>query len=159
MYTSEFPIIDVTVDAVVFFTDEQHTLSESADVLTIVRGQDPYKGAQALPGGFMEVSESALTSCIREVWEETGVNLHHKAKMSSLIARTKPDRDPRKRIISIPFGFIMPRSAIRTIKAGDDAASATATPLASILERGDAGMAFDHYEIVCAAYAALSHPS
>ncbi|MCB9638400.1 MAG: NUDIX domain-containing protein [Myxococcales bacterium] len=41
--------------------------------LTIRRAIEPKKGALALPGGFMDHGESWQASCVREVFEETGL--------------------------------------------------------------------------------------
>ena len=52
-YTYEYPRPSVTVDCVVFGLDEGEL-----KVLLIERGQEPFKGKWALPGGFVRMEES-----------------------------------------------------------------------------------------------------
>ena len=42
-------------------------------VLLIRRGNEPFAGFYALPGGFVEIGETVESACRREVLEETGV--------------------------------------------------------------------------------------
>jgi ADP-ribose pyrophosphatase YjhB (NUDIX family) len=44
-------------------------------VLLVRRGHEPLKGQWSLPGGLLEVGESLTTGVIREVREETGLNV------------------------------------------------------------------------------------
>ena len=44
-------------------------------VLLIRRRWPPAKGALALPGGFVEVGETVERACVRELAEETGVDV------------------------------------------------------------------------------------
>ena len=58
-YTYKYPQIAVTVDAIVF------RAGEAASVLLIKRGQAPFEGEWALPGGFVEVDETQLDQLFR----------------------------------------------------------------------------------------------
>ena len=44
-------------------------------VLLVQRGRDPMKGQWTLPGGVLEVGESLVEGVIREVREETGLDV------------------------------------------------------------------------------------
>ncbi len=44
-------------------------------VLLIRRKYEPFKGAYALPGGFIEVGETVESGCRRELKEETGLEV------------------------------------------------------------------------------------
>ena len=44
-------------------------------MLLIQRGFDPFKGAWAFPGGFMNMDETTEQRAIRELEEETGLRL------------------------------------------------------------------------------------
>lgn len=139
-YTSPFPIIDVTVDAVVLARGSDGLVWS---VLTITRGNDPYKGCAALPGGFLDVSEDAVASAVREVREETALDLDAlPCTHRHLTPRTNPARDPRKRIISLPLMFVLndPTEDL-VVAGGDDAASAGFISVGQALE---GPLAFDH---------------
>ena len=69
MYTYKYPHPAVTTDCVVFGFD-----GNSLSLLLIKRGIEPYKGTWALPGGFMNMDETAEQGALRELQEETGVN-------------------------------------------------------------------------------------
>lgn len=147
-YTSEFPIIDVTVDAVVFFAS--HSPAEGPlEVLLIRRGQEPHKGAYALPGGFLDVREDAATSALRELREETGLVVPMGADIRPLSPRTHPHRDPRKRIISLPFLIVVHKREKAQLVAGDDAAAVEVLPVGDVIR--DNALAFDHNQIVAEA--------
>ena len=87
-------------------------------VLLIRRGNEPYKGRYALPGGFVDMGETVEDACRRELLEETGVA----AKRLKLVGvYSDPSRDPRGPTVSVAF-LARLRSAVAT--AGDDAAAA-----------------------------------
>ena len=62
-YTYDYPRPAVTADCVVI------TQEEDAKVLLVQRGNEPYKGCWALPGGFMEMDETTEQCAIRELQE------------------------------------------------------------------------------------------
>ena len=65
---SDYPQPSVTVDLVIFTIAE-----DDLKVLLIRRGQEPFKGRWALPGGFVEIDESLERAAARELKEEVGV--------------------------------------------------------------------------------------
>lgn len=79
-------------------------------VLLIRRGQEPYAGAWALPGGFVLPRESAETAARRELAEETGLSERVVAALHLEQLRTysEPDRDPRMRVVSVAFTALVP---------------------------------------------------
>ena len=119
----------LTVDCVVIDNRER--------VLLIRRGNEPFKGALALPGGFVDVGEDTESACRRELLEETGVKVR---KLALLGVYSDPARDPRGHSVSVTY---MARVGKADAKAGDDAADALWLPLA-----GRRAMAFDHGKIL-----------
>jgi 8-oxo-dGTP diphosphatase len=110
-------------------------------VLTIERGNEPFRGRLALPGGFLRDGESLWQAAERELAEETGLEaapLH----LEQLATYGAPDRDPRTRVISVTYLALAPDLPIPT--AGSDAASAAWMPVAEVTGR----LAFDHDQIL-----------
>lgn len=108
----------VTVDAVV---------QCAGKILLIRRGQPPGVGLHALPGGFIEQKESAYQSAVRELREETRLNLPPsimKAALKGSAVFDQPDRSQRGRTISHTFHFDLGHEPLPAIEADDDAQSA-----------------------------------
>ncbi len=133
MYTYKYPRAALTVDAIVY-----NLKDDSVYVLLIQRGQEPFEGKWALPGGFVDPDELLETACIRELKEETGLKVN---SMHQFKAYDKIDRDPRHRTISIVhFTEIFQQEKV---KGNDDAAVAKWFSIAELPE-----LAFDHLEIL-----------
>lgn len=101
----------------------------SADglVLLVRRSKPPQKGRLAFPGGFLDRDETLFDCALRELAEETGLDLHAspEAEPRAKLLRDAPDRDPRARIVSVAFHFVLSGTAsARPVKGGDDAAEA-----------------------------------
>ena len=88
-------------------------------LLLIRRGEHPFLGRWALPGGFLRMDETVEACALREAREETGIT---PTAMLYLGVFSAVDRDPRGRIISNAFTCILNRDAVP--KAGTDAAEA-----------------------------------
>jgi ADP-ribose pyrophosphatase YjhB (NUDIX family) len=116
----------VTVDMLIFtvMEREQHNyrkLSEkSLQLLLIQRGQHPYLGQWALPGGFVSVQESVEEAARRELFTETNIDNIY---MEQLYTWGEVDRDPRMRVISCSYMALVDRTTLN-VQAGDDAADA-----------------------------------
>lgn len=127
-YTYKYPRPAVTTDCVVFRFD-----GDRLKTLLIERGNEPYKGCWAFPGGFLNMDENAEQCALRELEEETGLKLEHVEEFGTF---SEVNRDPRGRVISIAFiGF----TEITEVKGGDDAAKAQWFPIDEIPP-----LAFDH---------------
>jgi 8-oxo-dGTP diphosphatase len=133
--TNIHPRPSVTVDVVIF------TLRETClQVLLIKRGEQPFKGSWALPGGFVRINESLEDAATRELAEETGIS---EAYLEQLYTYGDPDRDPRSRVITVAyFALIPPDKPIRT-EGGSDVAQAAWFPVENLPY-----LAFDHDQIV-----------
>jgi len=101
----------LTVDCVIYDPDGR--------VLLIRRKNEPFTGAFALPGGFVDIGETVEAACRREVREETGLEVHDLALIG---VYSNPGRDPRGHTVSAAFMARLPVSTPPS--AGDDAAAA-----------------------------------
>ena len=91
-------------------------LLQNEKVLLIRRGGHPALGKLAVPGGFVEPHETVQEAAARELMEETGVT---NIALKELPVRSQPDRDPRCRIITVPF--LVHTDSPEKFAAGDDA--------------------------------------
>ena len=131
-YTYKYPRPAVTADCIVI------TKEAEPKVLLIKRGDEPFKGCWAFPGGFMNMDETTEQCAIRELEEETGLKV---SKVYQIGAYSKVDRDPRERTITVAYLAII--DASMAVKGQDDAAKAQWFPLSTLPE-----LAFDHDEIM-----------
>jgi 8-oxo-dGTP diphosphatase len=114
-------------------------------VLLIERGVDPFRGALALPGGFLyDRTESIPQAAQRELFEEAGLQIET-VHLESLALYGDPDRDPRGRVVSAAHLVIAP--GLPDPQAGTDAAAAGWLPAYDVLN-GETPLAFDHRTIV-----------
>jgi 8-oxo-dGTP diphosphatase len=140
-YTYKYPRPAVTADCVVMTNEPQ------PKVLLIQRGADPYKGAWAFPGGFMNMDETTEQCAIRELEEETGLKV---AKVHQISAYSKVDRDPRGRTITVAYLAII--DSPENVIGQDGAAKAEWFPITELPH-----LAFDHYDIMKDAIVAYAH--
>lgn len=129
----------VTVDLAIFTVH-----GGQLQVLLIRRGNAPYRGMLALPGGHVGHGESLDAAALRELGEETGID-GRKLHLEQLGAYGDPDRDPRGRVITIAYLALGPDLPVP--RAGTDAAEAHWIPVTDALDR-NARLAFDHALIV-----------
>jgi 8-oxo-dGTP diphosphatase len=153
----EYPRPAVTVDVVLVAP-----VKRRLHVLLIRRKSAPFRGAWALPGGFVDESESLEAAARRELKEETGTRIR---SLAQLAAFGEPGRDPRGHTVSVVFVACL--SAPLSARAGDDAAAARWLPLRRLAEgagpsgravasRSHLPLAFDHGAILRAARQALA---
>ena len=140
MYTYKYPHPAVTADCIVFACQNEKT-----QVLLIKRGSEPCKDMWALPGGFMNIDESAEEAAIRELKEETGIDVK---EVTQVGAYSKVDRDPRERVITIAFYTVID-NPVKAV-GQDDAKQAEWFTLDNLPT-----LAFDHSEILSAAIGML----
>lgn len=148
---SDFPPVAVTVDIVVL-TIRQGRLC----VLLVERGGHPCLGAWALPGGFVHPDEDLGQAALRELEEETGLDLSASGAIAGhleqLATYGAPRRDPRMRVVSVAYLALL--ADLPRPTAGDDAAKAHFWPVEDLdLADGASAadgpeLAFDHHRIV-----------
>lgn len=125
---TKYPIILNTVDIIV------HTTTH---VLLVQRGNWPYKGYWALPGGFIDEGETTRQAAERELLEETTLT----STLDFAGVADRPDRDPRGRAISFVYAKQLKQRAIAL--GEDDATDAKWFDWRELPE-----LAFDHEEIL-----------
>ena len=147
-FTYPFPRPAVTVDVVLFAMR-----AGDLTVLLIKRAHAPFEGAWALPGGFVDESESLEKAALRELAEETGLT---GVTVEQLGAFGAPGRDPRGHTVSVAYLGFAGAAAPKAV-AGDDAAEAEWFPLRVLLARGRGAvaLAFDHRDVIALARARL----
>ena len=114
-YSYEYPRGALTVDCVVFGLDDVEL-----KVMLIQRGQEPYLGMWALPGGFVRVAETLDEAARRELEEETGL---HQVFLEQLYTFGEVHRDPRERVVSVAYYALVKLSDHR-VQAATDAREA-----------------------------------
>ena len=134
-----YPSIAVTVD-VVALTIRDGRLH----VLLVERGEHPFAGQRALPGGFVR-HETLNQAARRELAEETGLTpgsgALNRVYLEQLGSFGAPDRDPRMRVISVAYLAFAP--SLPDPSSGGDAYAAGWVPVDEAIE-----LAFDHDEIL-----------
>src|SRR5437899_955546 len=140
-FTYQYPRAALTVDCVVFGFDE-----DELKVLLIQRALEPFKGAWALPGGFVRVYETLDDAARRELVEETGLK---DVFLEQLYTFGEIKRDPRERVVSVAY-YALVKLSDHKAKAATDAANAEWFPISKLPK-----LAFDHADIAAAALARL----
>lgn len=137
-----YPRPAVTADCAVFSVSDGEL-----EVLLVERGEPPFEGAWATPGGFVEIDEPIGEAAARELEEETGlvdVNLEPFGVFGA------PGRDPRGRIISVAHWALTSRHFHAAAAAGSDAAELEWVSISNLPKLG-----FDHEELLADALLAL----
>lgn len=143
----DFARPSVTVDLVILTVHEKEPR-----VLLVQRGEHPFKGRWALPGGFVRVSddrkeqgEDLDAAALRELEEETGLSADVAGRLflEQVGAFGKPGRDPRMRVISVAYFALVRPTLAPLVRAGGDVSHARWYPIEALPP-----LAFDHAEIV-----------
>ena len=120
--------ITLTVDAIIPYEGK---------IVLIKRRNEPFKDHYALPGGIVEYGESVESALIREVKEETGLDV----EIYRLVGvYSDPNRDPRGHFVSVCF-ITVPKGG--TLKADSDAKEVALFELSRIPK-----LAFDHNKMI-----------
>ncbi|NUT98395.1 MAG: NUDIX hydrolase [Saccharothrix sp.] len=134
------PVVAIAVDLAVLTVRAQRLC-----ILLVTRGIDPYRGALALPGGFLSTEHEDIdAAAARELTEETGLSAE-RLHLEQLRTYGTPDRDPRGRVVTVCYLALVPDLPLPT--PGGDAATAKWVSVGTVLRRRRQ-MAFDHARIV-----------
>lgn len=120
----------LTVDAIIV---------DDGNIVLVQRLNNPYKDYWALPGGFVEYGEKVEHAAIREVKEETGLNI----KLNKLVGvYSDANRDPRGHTVSVVY---MASIVGGQLKSDSDAKD---VQYFEISELNKMDLAFDHKQIL-----------
>lgn len=143
---SDFPRPSVTVDIAAF-----SVIDAELRVLLVRRGEHPFKGAWALPGGFVRVGdghrdrgEDLDHAAARELEEETALK-PAAVYLDQLGAFGRAERDPRMRVITVAYFALIRPDLVPLVRAGGDAAAAEWVRVDALTPTD---LAFDHHEII-----------
>ncbi len=143
----DYPRPSVTVDIVIFTV-----LDGDLKLLLIQRGEPPFEGRWALPGGFVRVGDAMADrgegldeAAARELAEETGLP-EGSAYLAQLHCFGAPDRDPRMRVITVAYYALVRPDLVPLVQAGSDAREARWFSVAEEVKPDR--LAFDHAEIL-----------
>lgn len=130
-YTYEYPRPAVTTDVLIL-------AKQTRQVLLIQRGNEPYSGLWALPGGFVDMDEDLTDGALRELKEETGID---GLPIEQFKTYGGIHRDPRHRTISVVYTAVTDQPVFVT--GMDDAADARWFDVDTLPQ-----LAFDHQQII-----------
>lgn len=138
---SPYPPTFITADALCICDNK---------ILLVKRKNHPGMNLLAMPGGYLNSKESILDCCIRELKEETNINISiDKLKKSIVFNRyfDEPSRDPRGRSVTHCFMIYLKNQKTPKIIASDDAKSVQWMSLDEIDDYRD-DFFDDHYQII-----------
>lgn len=99
-------------------------------ILLTVRGKPPSEGMWGLPGGAVEVGETVEEALVREVREETGLDVRPLKLVAVLDSVTKDD-DDRVKYHYVLFEYLCEHLS-GEVHAGSDAVDTRWVPLADL---------------------------
>ena len=146
MEGDDYPRPMLTADVVVLAGAD-----EVLRILLIQRGNPPFAGSWALPGGFVEEGEQVAEAAPRELAEETGLRVDAGA-LELLGVYDTPGRDPRGWTVSVVYIARVPGES--AVAGADDAGDARWFAVEELPE-----LAFDHALILADARAFVAAPS
>ena len=112
----DFERPSLTADIVAFMirSEESDNYKRNSEnklsILLINRGEHPFKGCWALPGGFLQPNETIEDCAYREITEEASVV---PVSLMPIGVFSEPERDPRGWIISNAYASIISEESIR----------------------------------------------
>lgn len=128
----------VAVDLLVFTIDD-----DRLKVLTVRRQYEPFAGMRALPGVFIRPDESLDEAARRGLREETGLEGIY---FEQLYTWGAPDRDPRRRVLSVSYMALVEIAQLRGAAAGLRTTETRLWDVQELLTADD--IAFDHKNII-----------
>ncbi len=96
-HMANYDLPSVAVDMIILAMNQSYS---KLKILLIKRKEHPFIEQWALPGGFVKANESTYEAAGRHLREETGLT---DVYMEQIYTMSRPDRDPRMRVISIDY--------------------------------------------------------
>ncbi|MFX0008837.1 MAG: NUDIX domain-containing protein [Candidatus Hermodarchaeota archaeon] len=127
------PVVGLTVDAIIE--------DQEGNVVLIKRKYPPFQNYYALPGGFIKEGEKPVEALIREVKEETNLDIKVESKIGIY---TEEGRDPRGSVHTTAYKCRI-IGGVSDLRGGDDSKDAE---LISIADLQNIELAFDHKKIL-----------
>ena len=112
-------------------------------MLLVRRGEAPFEGMWAIPGGFKRPTETLDEAAKRELREETGVDAA--SLLTQFGAYGDPGRDPRMNVVTVAYLAVL--RDVGASSRGTDAADGGLVPCPTC-STGSSTLAFDHLRIV-----------
>jgi 8-oxo-dGTP diphosphatase len=116
----------------------------------LIRRRDPPVDKYAIPGGFVQLGESAENAIIREMKEETNLSVVHLEQFKLF---SDPMKDKRRQAATMVYRCIV--SNLDELHSGDDAKAIRQIYLKDVLRLN---LAFDH-ALVLTEYIQRYHPT
>lgn len=141
-----------------FVTGDAVVICNNNSILLIKRKHSPGKDCYALPGGFINQNETIEQCILRELMEETKINVPTGKLRNSLRTVTvfdAPKRSLRGRTITHAGLIVLEEETLPKLTASDDAVSASWVPLHKLPILEDKFFE-DHYHIILAMKAKLN---
>lgn len=141
-YVYPFAKVDVTTTTAIL-------LKDGTEAVVIIRGNTPFKGSMAFPGGFINpFLDASLAECAaREVSEEVGIKVSPEDLV--VLSSNRESLDPRHHVENSGVVYWVPpdmEDRVRaSIEAKDDAAGYLIVPVAELRKTV---LAFDHNKVL-----------
>lgn len=135
----DFAVPLTSVDLVIFTLQ-----SQCLKVLLVERGEHPYKGCWALPGGFIDLKRDRDldATATRKLREKTGVDISYLEQLQGFGSAT---RDPRGWSATFAYFALIDANGV-TLSHGGGSSAASWVAVEELSGRVD--LAFDHANIV-----------
>lgn len=138
----------LAIDAIIEFPVISNNKVIDLSFVLVMRS-DIKQPTHAIPGGFVNIGETVEETAIREVKEETNLDIVH---LEQFRVYSNPNRDKRRHTVSCVFRCVV--NSTLNMHKGDDAKEVVVVPLS---ELGDKAFAFDH-SIILRDYIKRYHP-
>lgn len=131
-----------------FFTAADACVIQAGHVLLVRRGQMPGEGLWALPGGHVGMHETFRDAAVRELIEETGIDVPGNWLRLAIRGEKlldNPWRSTRMRTVSAAYGIYLEATSLPAVQGRDDANCARWWPIDEVTRE----MMFeDHFNVI-----------